>query len=411
MAVTVTTRPSTMARVTVSITHIAWRNGRPRFVPGPVLRAMGYRGADLRNPVTGQWMDLMEAKAWSDTLCADIAARRQSEAALEGGRARASTPPVAAELKTLGEAAEEWLTVRTRAKEGEARRKRRRLSPASTRLYRSMLNHLERDFPATWATPVGAIRPAHMEQLYDLLDERKSMSVAAAIMQTLNSVFSWSVTRGLIAYNPVSEIELSRPSPNLRVGTIGEMQHLIATADAMGWPEIGDSIMLGLMTGQRLQDRLDLTEAGRSNGRIFLKQHKTGALVDIPEIGFLTTRLEAASARRKGMRINWPGIIINERDCRPFLYENYRRLFVSIVEQAATTMPELADFRDKHLRKTCVTWLSNAGCTPQQIAEITGHTLKSVHTILRHYNARDPERADTAILRMDEWLKAKGARL
>ena len=34
------------------------------------------------------------------------------------------------------------------------------------------------------------------------------------------------------------------------------------------------------------------------------------------------------------------------------------------------------------LRGTAVTLLSEAGCTPQQIATITGHSLKTVHRIL-----------------------------
>ena len=33
------------------------------------------------------------------------------------------------------------------------------------------------------------------------------------------------------------------------------------------------------------------------------------------------------------------------------------------------------------LRGTAVTLLSEAGCTPQQIATITGHSLKTVHSV------------------------------
>jgi hypothetical protein len=40
------------------------------------------------------------------------------------------------------------------------------------------------------------------------------------------------------------------------------------------------------------------------------------------------------------------------------------------------------------LRGTTVTLLSEAGCTPQQIAPITGHSLKTVHRILERYLAR-----------------------
>jgi hypothetical protein len=40
------------------------------------------------------------------------------------------------------------------------------------------------------------------------------------------------------------------------------------------------------------------------------------------------------------------------------------------------------------LRGTTVTLLSEAGCTNQQIATITGHTLKTIHQILERYLAR-----------------------
>src|SRR4051794_27382740 len=39
------------------------------------------------------------------------------------------------------------------------------------------------------------------------------------------------------------------------------------------------------------------------------------------------------------------------------------------------------------LRGTAVTMLSEAGCTPQEIATITGHSLKRVHDIIEKYLA------------------------
>ena len=49
------------------------------------------------------------------------------------------------------------------------------------------------------------------------------------------------------------------------------------------------------------------------------------------------------------------------------------------------------------LRGTAVTLLSEAGCTPQQIATITGHSLKTVHRILERYLARTRGLAEQAI--------------
>jgi hypothetical protein len=64
----------------------------------------------------------------------------------------------------------------------------------------------------------------------------------------------------------------------------------------------------------------------------------------------------------------------------------------------------LANFHDQDLRNTAVTWLMRAGCDVFELASITGHELASIHTILKHYLADHPERADVAINRLVEWF-------
>jgi hypothetical protein len=48
-----------------------------------------------------------------------------------------------------------------------------------------------------------------------------------------------------------------------------------------------------------------------------------------------------------------------------------------------------------------VTLLSEAGCTPQQIATITGHWLKTVHRILERYLARTLGVAEQAVFNFE----------
>lgn len=63
-------------------------------------------------------------------------------------------------------------------------------------------------------------------------------------------------------------------------------------------------------------------------------------------------------------------------------------------------LPGLDDpvaLRFHDLRETAVTMLSEAGCNPQQIATITGHSLKMVTVILNCYLARTRALADQAI--------------
>ena len=61
------------------------------------------------------------------------------------------------------------------------------------------------------------------------------------------------------------------------------------------------------------------------------------------------------------------------------------------------------------LRGTTVTLLSESGSTPQQIATITGHSLKTVHRILEHYLARTSGLAEQAIFNWENSERTKFA--
>jgi hypothetical protein len=56
-----------------------------------------------------------------------------------------------------------------------------------------------------------------------------------------------------------------------------------------------------------------------------------------------------------------------------------------------------------------VTLLSEAGCTPQQVASITGHSLKTVHRILERYLARTRGLAEQSIFNFENSSRTKFA--
>ena len=55
----------------VKIKHIAWRKGRPRFVPSLSVRSLGFKGEDLRHE-SGAWFSAEEAKVFSDRIAFDL---------------------------------------------------------------------------------------------------------------------------------------------------------------------------------------------------------------------------------------------------------------------------------------------------------------------------------------------------
>jgi hypothetical protein len=56
----------------------------------------------------------------------------------------------------------------------------------------------------------------------------------------------------------------------------------------------------------------------------------------------------------------------------------------------------IGELQFMHLRHTAITRLAEAGCGPELIASISGHSLKTVHQILERYMVRTAEMAETA---------------
>jgi hypothetical protein len=69
---------------------------------------------------------------------------------------------------------------------------------------------------------------------------------------------------------------------------------------------------------------------------------------------------------------------------------------------------ELDQKHDQDLRDTCVTLLDRAGCDLLTICDITGHSYRSAQTIVKHYRARDADRADSGIDRLELQVSKEG---
>lgn len=134
-----------------------------------------------------------------------------------------------------------------------------------------------------------------------------------------------------------------------------------------------------------------------------MQQGKTGAIVAIPAAPILKARMTAAIERRRTTGKSSDYIILDEQTWQPFDRFKYRKLFGLVRTVAAHKVPSVSTLQDKDLRTTCVTWLALAGCTIPQIASITGHTLQSVHGILKHYLALHEDMAASAIGKLVEW--------
>lgn len=404
-----------MAKLTIAIPHLVMREQsdgtyRPRFVPGPSLRKMGYKGRDLQTDA-GDWFTLEQARDFARELQAEIETRRNAKAA--GKRMARPTGPTFLTVQTLFD--EFFSSAQFSAQADGARHGLKRLAPASVRYYTAHRRALEAFDLAIMAAPVAALRKAVLRGLFEQIAEARGIHTARGVMATLSAVFGYAVRRDRIRDNPCEKLRLPAPPPRIRVGSLAEMRQLIDAADAIGRPELGDSIMLALFTGQRQADRLALLDGRMIEGRLMFRQKKTGAIVMVPPAPQLVARLEAMRARRQGAKVQWQEVIVDEKTGRPFSSDWYRPMFralraaaVAGIEGVLAPMPSLADFRDQDLRDTAVTWLANAGCTIPEICSITGHTEEHVTRVLKHYLARNADQADSAIVKLTKWVEGKG---
>lgn len=420
-----------MAKLTIQITHIKWRDGRPRFEPGPKLRKLGFKGEDLRHGPKGEWFDAIEAKAWADAKEKEIAERRAQAAAARASKKRlpALVGGRGAQLVSVAELFE--LFFQSPRMKGEivedGKRRQKAASPATVRDYRYKAGTIETFDPELWAAPVEALSKPIVYDLYERLWTARGLATARGAVAVLSAAISWGLKRGKIkmAANPCQGLGMEIPDARLRCLSPDEVRHLVATADAIGRPEIGDAVIMGVWTGQRQKDRLELIDIGLVDGRRRFQQSKTKAIVEIRQAPELEHRLTQARKRRLDWKVKPLEIIVDEKTKTRFKADWYRHVYSEVRAAAAAgvkdaqggewvipPMPSLSDARDQDLRDTSVTWLARAGCTHAEIGQITGHSDQSIQTILRHYLSRHREMGDNAIAKLIAWYdtQAEGAK-
>lgn len=408
------------------IPHVAWRRGRPRFEPSKTLRAQGYQGRDLKN-ADDTWMSAGQALDWSRAFAHELKAVRRAAAPrmkVATPQPRPVTPPPPAyPLKRLFA---DWLHT-------EKNPDLRDLRPKTIYEYSLKQKVLETHVSEVWIAEAAALTKPICKGIYTTLRNKVGLAQAVGTMRVLGIALQWAMDSGALAdmlVNPAHKLKMRKPDPRVRFATPDEIQHLVATADKMGRPEVGDMIILGVWSGQRQADRLEFDLTARVDGRIIVRQNKTAVIVSLKEAPELTARIEAASkrraialgnldsvvdieeARQRRSRLNkvMQRLILDERHWAPFQKRHYNTIYTDVRAAAAVTLKSIADLNDQDLRDTAVTWLAMAGATIPEICSITGHTFGSANEILKHYLALHPEMADSGLSKMIVWHEQKQAK-
>jgi integrase len=172
-------------------------------------------------------------------------------------------------------------------------------------------------------------------------------------------------------------------------------------------------MILALHSGQRQGDLLRLPWSAYEGKTLTLRQGKSrrgkspGPPIVVPCTMALRRMLDGMERTST--------LILTTKTGQSFKKRYFARLWDETAVAAGLEKVMLPGFDEPvrlhfhDLRGTTVTLLSESGSTPQQIAPITGHSLKTVHRILERYLARTNGLAEQAIFNWENSERTKFA--
>lgn len=202
----------------------------------------------------------------------------------------------------------------------------------------------------------------------------------------LARVLAWATDRGILQINVLKDFRRAyRVDRSDKIWLPDHIERFCAVASA----ELQQAMMLALHTGQRQGDLIRLTWSAYDGRAITLRQSKTGKRVVVPCTRVLKDMLDAMPKITT--------VILTTQSGLAWKGKNLQHRWAAAMARAG--IKDDLHFHD--LRGTAVTMLSEAGCTAQEVAAITGHSLQYVGQILDRYLARTRELAENAICKLD----------
>lgn len=310
-----------MAPVNLPYLHIVTARGRQYAY---------YRRGVLRARIPGE----IGALEW---LAAYQSMHEQAEA--KAATVTAPTPVISGSFRALWLAyrqSAEWSALRQITQEGY------------TRLIEPLL-------PRWGQMPVAQLPPEWVQRRMDEMTPARANHFLAVLKLLLN----WSIPRGWLKINPAAHISRTKHKPQShRIWADAE----IAAMTGQDAGLVALPVLLALYTGQRLGDVLRLPWSAYDGQTITIAaQGKTGARVVVPVLPELRTALNSEERRAV--------TICARQDGHAWKIDHFKHVF-------AGTRAKLGLTDDLHfhgLRHSAAVQLAEAGCTPHEIAAVTGH--------------------------------------
>ena len=353
------------------------------------------------------WHDFTDA---SQLEAAAISRCQELNAELDAqriGQALAAVRPAPAPAQTIGELIKLY----------KLSPKWTNLAPKSQRGYKQCLRKIE-----DWAAdaPVRAITAQRVQKLKEAMNATPAFG--NAVIRVLRLLLEFGVRQDWIRFNPAKSPDLHGSTPAGIIWPREAVKAFVETADDMGWHSIGTAVLINEWLGQREGDILRLVRTAYRDGKILIRQGKgrkrdAAVILSADMVPAVAQRLAAELARLDALPSTPMHIIVNENTHRPYSQDTFRHLFAEIRAKAAKMHPDfdidvllpgrdsadpdafkvrMLDLTYMRLRHTAVTRLAEAGCTAEEIAGITGHSLTTVTQILSRYLVRTASLARTA---------------
>jgi hypothetical protein len=285
------------------------------------------------------------------------------------------------------------------------------LAPSTQRDYKRMLTKAETKFGDM---PVAALEDPRVRK--DFLDWREQVAresgerEADNRLSAISAMLTWGVDRGHLAANNLKGF--TRLYHSDRSDIIWLPEHITAFMRAAPI-ELQRALIIALHTGQRQGDILRMPWTAYDGTVIQLRPGKNTRRGKRAKK--ITIKCTKALKRMLDRLERRSPLILTTKTGQSFKKRYFAELWSRATEAAGLATVKIPDRDDPvtlhfhDLRGTAVTMLSEAGCTPQEIATITGHSLKRVHDILDKYLARTRHLADAAIDKFENSPRTKFA--
>jgi len=220
---------------------------------------------------------------------------------------------------------------------------------------------------------------------------------AQCIVSTGQAATSWAIRTGYpgaaatLDLNPWAKQRITQRKKPVEIWSPAQIDLMVTTADDID-PSIGTAILLMEWFGQYPSDIIEMTWPIYVAGCFYFERKKTGALISAPVSPRLKERLLVE-------KISTPlstYIICCASTGKPWNIETLRKKFRDVRALAAKEDPTIAGLTMGKLRHTAVTNMFDANISFMDIAGVTGHSLKSVQTIIDRYNKRTEKQARRA---------------